>query len=141
LYSLQEEASTVVFFHFDPMTGLLQSQQTISTLPPGFKGSSFGSEIMLSPDSRFLYAVNRLHDTVAIFSIQSDGRLDSLGETSTLGDYPRYVNIDPSGNFLYACNQRSDHITCFRIDRKTGLLAFTGQYTPIGSPACIVFFQ
>lgn len=138
-YSLQEEASTVVFFHFDPATGALRPQQTISTLPPGFKGTTFTSEIVLSPDGRFLYAANRLHDTIAIFSLNSEGRLHYVGETSTMGDYPRHIQLDPSGSFMYACNQRSDSIASFRVDRKTGLLSFTGRYTAIGSPACTLF--
>ena len=140
-YSLQEEASTVVFFHFDPANGALQPQQTISTLPPGFKGTSFTSEIVLSPDERFIYAANRLHDTIAIFALQADGRVEYKGETSTRGDYPRHIQIAPGGEFLYACNQRSDSLASFRVDKKTGMLAFTGQYTGIGSPACIVFFS
>jgi len=139
LYSLQEEASTVVFFHFDPEMGSLAPQQTISTLPAHFRGTSFTSEILLSLDGRFLYAVNRLHDTIAVFSLNADGRLTYVGETSTEGDYPRHLSIDPSGTFLYACNQRSDDITCFRIDRKTGIPVFTGQYTAVGSPTCLVF--
>jgi 6-phosphogluconolactonase len=139
LYSLQEEASTVVFFHFDPATGELRSQQTISTLPPGFKGTTFTSEIVLSPDGHFLYAANRLHDTIAIFSLNSEGRLHYVGETSTMGDYPRHIQLDPSGSFMYACNQRSDSIASFRVDRKTGLLSFTGLYTSAGSPACTLF--
>ena len=139
LYSIQEEASTVVFFHFDPATGLIVSQQTISALPQGFAGTSFGSEIRVSGDGRFLYAANRLHDTIAVFSIDTSGKLIAIGETSTLGDYPSQFNIDPSGTILYACNQRSDQITSFRIDKKTGLLTFTGQYAPVGSPTCIIF--
>jgi 6-phosphogluconolactonase len=139
LYSLQEEASTVTFFHFDPATGALRPQQTITTLPPGFKGTTFTSEILLSSDGRFLYAANRLHDSIAIFSLNSEGRLHYLGETSTMGDYPRHIQIDPSGTFLYACNQRSDSISSFRVDRKTGLLTFTGKYASIGSPACTLF--
>jgi len=139
LYSLQEEASTVVFFHFDPVTGSIDPQQTISTLPAHFNGTSFTSEILFSADGRFLYAANRLHDTIAIFSLNTDGRLTYVGETSTEGDYPRHISLDPSGTFLYACNQRSDDITCFRIDRKTGMPKFTGQYTGIGSPACLLF--
>ena len=138
-FSLQEEASTVVFFHFDPVTGSLASQQTISTLPTAFRGTSFTSEILLSPDGRYLYAVNRLHDTIAVFTLDPNGRLTYVGETSTEGDYPRHLSIDPSGTFLYACNQRSDDITCFRIDRNTGMPIFTGQYTAIGSPTCTVF--
>ena len=139
LYSLQEEGSTVVFFHFDPATGSLRAQQTISTVPPGFKGTNFTSEILLSPDGRFLYAANRLHDSIAIFSLNGEGRLHSLGETSTRGDYPRYIGSAPGGAFLYACNQRSDSIASFRVDRKSGMLTFTGRYTSIGSPACILF--
>jgi 6-phosphogluconolactonase len=139
LYSLQEEASTVVFFHFDPATGSLRPQQTISTLPQGFRGTSFTSEILLSPDGRFLYAANRLHDTIAVFSLDPQGLLHYIGETSTLGDYPRHIQLAPGGAFMYACNQRSDSITFFSVDQKTGLLTFTGRYIPVGSPSCITF--
>ena len=139
LYSIQEEASTLTFFHYDPSTGSLSSQQTISTLPPGFTGTSFASGVKVSADGRFLYAANRLHDTIAIFSIASSGTLKYLGEVSTMGDYPSQFNIDPSGKFLYACNRKSDVVTSFSINRDTGLLSFTGHYTPVGSASCIVF--
>ncbi len=139
LYSLQEEASNVAFFVFDSETGFLHLQQTVSTLPTAFQGTSFTSEIVLSPDGRFLYAANRLHDSIAAFSLGLDGRLTYVGETTTEGDYPRHLSIHPSGTYLYACNQRSDAITCFRLDRKTGRPVFTGQYTAVGSPACIIF--
>jgi 6-phosphogluconolactonase (cycloisomerase 2 family) len=95
----------------------------------------------VSPDGRFLYAANRLHDTIAAFSIGADGRLQWAGEASTMGDYPGQCRIDPSGNFLYACNRRSDSITCFKIHRETGSLTFTGQYTAVGSPASITFLS
>ena len=139
LYSIQEEGSTIQYFHFDPETGALQEQQKISTLPDGFAGTNFTSEIVIAKDGRFLYGGNRLHDTVAAFSIAGDGRLKHIGEISTLGDYPRHVAIEPSGNFLYSANQRSDSITCYRINRETGMPVFTGQYLALGSPACIVF--
>ena len=141
LYAIQEEASTVVLFHYDSETGSLTSQQTISTLPPGFTGSSFASEVLISPNGRFLYAVNRLHDTIAIFAINTDGKLKRVGETSTLGDYPNQCRIDPTGSFFYACNRRSDAITTFRIHRDTGLLTSTGKYTAVGSPASITFLR
>jgi 6-phosphogluconolactonase len=138
LYSLQEEASTVVFFHFDAKTGALHAEQTISTLPPGFKGTTFTSEILLSPDGRFLYAANRLHDSIAIFAVGAEGRLRYLGEASTMGDYPRHMQFTPDGTWFYVCNQRSDSISAFSVDKKTGLLTFK-SYTGLGSPACIVF--
>ena len=138
-YSLQEEGSTIVAFDYDAANGRLREKQTISTLPKGFAGTNFTSEIVVSPDSRFVYAANRLHDSIVWFAIGADGRLTWGGEEWTRGDYPRSFTIDPAGRFLFSCNQRSDAIAGFRIDAKSGRLTFTGQYTAVGSPAHIVF--
>ena len=116
-------------------------RQTISTLPAGFAGTNFTSEVMVSSDGKFVYAANRLHDSIAVFSVRATGELTFAGETWTRGDYPRSFNIDPTGNFLYSCNQRGDAITTFRVNRKTGGLTFTGQYTPVGTPSMLVFLQ
>jgi 6-phosphogluconolactonase len=139
LYLLQEEASTISFFKFDSTTGALEAQQSISTLTPGFAGTNYTSEIAVSADGKFLYAANRLHDTITICSIATDGRIQRIGEASTLGDYPRHIAIDPAGNFIYVCNQKSDSITVFRRNHTTGLLTATGSYAAIGSPAILVF--
>jgi 6-phosphogluconolactonase len=141
LYSLQEEASTIVLFDYDAAQGRLALRQSLSSLPPGFAGSSFSSEIMVSRDGRFVYAANRLHDGIACFSIGETGTLTFIGEEWTRGDYPRSFNFDPTGDFLYSCNQRADAITAFRADRKSGGLTFTGQFTPVGNPSIIVFLD
>jgi 6-phosphogluconolactonase (cycloisomerase 2 family) len=141
LYSIQEEGSTILLFDFDVATGRLTSRQTISTLPPGFAGSNFCSEILVSADGRYVYAGNRLHDSIGIFSIGSNGTLSYVGEEWTRGDYPRSFNFDPSGQFLYCCNQRADSIAAFRVDRKSGGLSFTGHYAAVGNPSHIVFLD
>jgi len=141
LYSIQEEASTVAFFRYDPSTGSPEMQQTLSTLPADFAGTSFASEIVVAPGGKMLYATNRLHSSIAVFSIASDGRLSYRAETPAHGDYPVQCRIDCGGNFLYVCNRRSDNITSFQIDPDTGLLSFTGRYVPVGSPGCICEFS
>jgi 6-phosphogluconolactonase (cycloisomerase 2 family) len=138
-YSLQEEGSTLAVFDYDSANGRLTVKQTLSSLPRGFAGTNFTSEVMISSDGRFLYAANRLHDSIAWFSISSTGTLAFAGEEWTRGDYPCSFNVDPSGNFLYSCNQHGDALTAFRVNPKTGALAFTGQYTPVGTPVSIVF--
>ncbi len=140
-YSIQEEGSTIVLFDYDAATGRLASRQTISTLPPGFAGSNFCSEILISADGKFIYAGNRLHDSIGIFSVGSDGTLTFVGEEWTRGNYPRSFNFDPTGQFLYCCNQRADNIAIFRVDRKTGGLNFTGNYASVGNPSIIVFLD
>lgn len=140
-YSLQEEGSNIVLFDYDAEKGRLTSRQTISSLPPGFAGSNFSSEIKVSQDGRFVYAGNRLHDGIACFAIGNDGTLTFVSEEWTRGDYPRSFAFDPTGNFLYSCNQRADNITAFRVDKKTGALGFTGRYTKVGNPSIIVFLD
>ncbi|HET7842495.1 MAG TPA: lactonase family protein [Terriglobia bacterium] len=139
MYSLQEEASTLVGFDFDAQAGKLTAQQTLSSLPEGFAGTNFTSEVRVSSDGRFVYAANHLHDSIAIFSVAETGKLAYVGAEWTRGDYPRSITLDPTGNFLYSCNQRADAITVFRIERKTGKLTFTGEYVAVGTPAILVF--
>lgn len=140
-YSIQEEGSTIVLFDYDSEAGRLNARQTISTLPDGFAGSNFCSEILVSPDGKFVYAGNRLHDSVGIFAIGDDGELTHVDDEWTRGDYPRSFNFDPTGQYLYSCNQRADHIAAFRVNRDSGKLTFTGHYAPVGNPSSIIFVE
>ncbi len=139
LYSIQEEGSTIVLFDWDGASGRLTPRQTIASLPPGYAGSNFCSEILVSADGRFVYGGNRLHDSIGIFAVGRTGELTFAGYEWTRGNYPRSFAFEPTNRFLYCCNQRADHVTVFRADAKTGALAFTGQYTPVGNPSHIVF--
>ncbi len=139
MYLLTEEASTLVHFDYDPDQGTLSARKTISSLPPGFAGTNFGSEVRISKDGRFLYAAGRLHDSISWFAIGEDGALSYAGEEWTRGDYPRSFNFDPSERFVYSCNQRADAVTIFRRDAESGRLEFTGRYVPVGTPSAILF--
>ncbi|MFO0011514.1 MAG: lactonase family protein [Planctomycetota bacterium] len=141
LVSIQEEGSTLVRFDYDAKSGTLTARQTISTLPPGYAGSNFCSEVLFSRDGRFVYAGNRLHDSIGIFSVGSQGELAYVGEEWTRGNYPRSFAFDPTGRFLYCCNQRADHVTVFEVDPQTGKLRFTGQYVPVGNPSMVCFVE
>ena len=94
---------------------------------------------MVSPNGNFIYAANRLHDTIAIFRIERAGHPELIDEEWTRGDYPRSFSIDPSGRYMYVCNQRSDAVTTFRVDGDGRRLRFADRYTPVGSPASIIF--
>ncbi len=156
VYSIQEEGDTIIFWRFNPATGSLTNVQQVSSLPPGFVGTVFTSEIRVSADGRFVYGVNRLSDTICVFRIDEDGTLTQVSHASTLGDYPRIITIDPSGRFLVSGNQRADNVTTFRIsgrredegddddrsgesNKRGGSLTFTGNYTAVGSPSGMVF--
>ena len=131
----------LALFDYDGTSGRLTARQTLSTLPPGFAGSNFCSEILISSDGRFVYVGNRLHDSIGIFAVGSDGTLTYVGEEWTRGNYPRSFSLDPTGRFLYCCNQRGDTVAVFRVDRSAGTLSFTGHYAAVGNPSMIAFLD
>jgi 6-phosphogluconolactonase len=141
MYSIQEEASTIMFWQFDPATGALSPQQIISSVPPGFTGTDFTSEIRVSADGDFVYGANRLNDTISVFKVGRDGTLTQVGYASTLGDYPRIFALDPSGRFMAVGNQSADNVTTFSVNPGNGSLKFTGNYTSVGSPSGMVFLS
>jgi 6-phosphogluconolactonase len=138
-FNLYEHDAKIAVYDYDGARGALKFKQSISTLPAKFAGSNLSSEIIITADGRFLYASNRLHNSIAVFAVGADGQLRSVSEQWVHADSPRSMNIDPSGEFLYSCNQRGDSITSFRISPVSGTLSFTGRFEPVGSPAALVF--
>ncbi|MDQ3701474.1 MAG: lactonase family protein [Chloroflexota bacterium] len=140
VYSLNEEASTLDVMAYNSGDGSLAIQHTLSTLPDGYEGTNYPSEIHVSDDGRFVYAANRLHDTIAVFAIDAaTGMATSRGHVWTRGSYPRHFAIEPTGKFLYVCHTQSDNVTSFVVDRATGHLEFTGKFTAVGNPSHIAF--
>ncbi len=141
-YSVNELASTVTAFTFDAAHGVLRSFQTISTLAKGFSGENDTAEIHLHPNGKFLFASNRGHDSIAVFSIdKTSGRLTPAGDFSTQGKTPRNFEIDPTGARLFVANQDSGNIVVFRIDPRTGALGATGQILNVPSPVSLKFVR
>ena len=137
-YVINEEASTMTFMTYNAATGILTPQQTIPTVPEDFVGTNYTSEVIVSRDGRYVYGLNRLHDTIAIFRVGGGGELTLLREEWTRADYPRHVGIEPTGNFMYVCNDRGDSITIFRIHGGGQHLNFVG-YQPVRIPSFIGF--
>jgi 6-phosphogluconolactonase (cycloisomerase 2 family) len=137
-YNLYEHDARVVVYDYDGTRGAMRLKQSLSTLPPHFAGSNLASGIVISPDGRFLYVGNRLHSSIAIFTIAEDGQLRSAYETWTHADSPRSIAMDPSGEIIFSCNQRSDSLTSFRINPANGALGFTGRFEAVGSPAVMI---
>lgn len=136
---INEEASTLTSYRFDSQKGTLKQLKTLSTLPADYKGTNFAAGLVLDEQGKNLYVANRLHNSIAHFSVNDEGELQPVAEIWTRGDYPRTLTLDPSGRYLYAMNQRSDNITRFSVDKQSGKLSFVEGYTPVGSPSQMVF--
>jgi 6-phosphogluconolactonase len=141
MYVLGELKSTVTAINLiGPDDFVPTSFQKISALPERFSGRNDAAEIAIHPSGKWLFASNRGHDTIAIFSIDpATGKLRPLGDYSTGGKEPRHFALDPTGQFLLAENQYSNNIVVFRINPTTGALAQVSETANIPSPVCLVF--
>ena len=132
--------STVVTYAYDPTDGGLRELGTISTLPDGYSGPSDAAEIVLHPSGKFLYASNRGHDSIAVFSIApATGTLTRVEIVPVLGKTPRNFALDPTGSWLLGGQSGFDNLVIFRINRNTGRLTATGQVLQVPSPVCVKF--
>jgi 6-phosphogluconolactonase len=139
-YVVNELDASITTYHFDWSTGALKPLQILPTASSTFTGNNTAAEIAVSRSGRFVYASNRGHDSIAVFSIDAAaGTLTSMGWTPTQGTTPRYFGIHPSGRELYAANQTSDTVVVFRIDEVTGQLNATGEILKAGAPCTIAF--
>ncbi len=131
VYVSGELDSTVSVFAYDPAAGALAETQHVSTLPAGFTGENYPSEIAVAPSGRFVYCANRLHDSLAVFAVDpASGRLAPAGHAPLAGPhgaaFPRHFAIDATGAWLLVANQRGHNVAVFRLDAATGWPEFAG---------------
>jgi 6-phosphogluconolactonase len=137
-YVINELQSTVTAFHYDPERGILETLQTVSTLPRGYKGDTTTAEVQVHPSGKFLYGSNRGHNSIAIFAIDEEtGKLTAHGHQTNQIKIPRNFGIDPTGKYLLVANQDADTVVVFRIDAKTGELTPTGNVAEVPKPVCV----
>ncbi len=137
VYVINELSNTITCFDYAADVGTLTAQQTISTLPPGFSGKTNTADLKISPNGKFLYGTNRGHDSIAIYKIADDGRLQLVSIDPSLGKGPQNLLITPDGRWLLCANMPGNSLVVFAIDSKTGALTPIGKPLSIPMPSCI----
>ena len=136
IYVVNELTSSVSLVTKDAAGYSLGS--SFSTLPEGFDEENTCADIHISDDGNFLYASNRGHNSIAIFSVETNGDLSPVGHESTRGNGPRNFALSPDNAFLLVANQLTDNIVSFKRDAESGKLEYiTEVFAP--TPVCILF--
>jgi 6-phosphogluconolactonase len=96
-------------YTINPTTGIL-TQNTPATIAAG----NAPTEIAVDPTSKFAYVINRLDNTVSMFTIDpGTGNLapnsTASNPTATIatGTEPFRIDFDPTGKFVYVTNEGS----------------------------------
>ncbi len=139
-YVNNEMGNSVTAFSRDAETGALTPIQTLSTLPPEAReAGGKTSGIFCHPSGKWLYVSNRGHDSIAVFAIGADGRLEFVEAAPAGVKTPRGFGIDPAGRWLVAGGQDDHRIVVLAIDQATGRLTPTGESAEVGAPVCVTF--
>jgi 6-phosphogluconolactonase len=136
-YLIDETDSTMSELSFDASQGTLSILQTVSTLPAGFSGTNTAAEVHVHPSGQWLFGSNRGDDSVAVFPLDSSGKMGGPAFTKTGGTTPRDFALDPSGTFLYAANQGTGNVVVFRFDATLGTLTPTGSTVTVPSASFV----
>lgn len=141
VYLINELSMTVTVFEYDEAGGTMTPLQTITTLPESmWKVPNKASEIRLHPTGRFVYAGNRGHDSITVFSVdETNGLLSYVEREAIRGAYPRNFNIDPTGRWLIAAGRASNTLSIFSIDGESGRLYFTTDVLNVPDPICVEY--
>ena len=138
-YLVNELSSTVVSLQIDHRTGVFKKLDKVSTLPADFAGKNYCADIHITKNGKYLFASNRGHHSIAVFSISETGQLVCIGIEPVQGEWPRNFTLTPDEKFILVANQNTDNITVFSLDRESGALAFTGSEMEVSKPVALVF--
>ena len=141
LYAVQEISNEVIAFKWDSGKGVLTQFQQVKTLPDDFTAANTAAEIAIRNDGKFLYVSNRGHDSIAVYSISSNGELTLRQRVPSRGKVPRYFTFDPSNKWLIVSNQEGGNVVVFAVDAKSGELKPVGEQVPIAKPMAVVFLR
>lgn len=141
-YIITELSSEIITVEYNPVNGSFKELQYVSTIPADFTENNQCSAIHVSSDGRFVYAANRGHNTIALYSVdEKTGTLTFVEHTSTEGNWPRDFVLDPSEAFLVASNEKSHNLVLYSRDRSTGKLTLLQSDVTIPEPVCVKFLN
>ena len=110
-----------------------------STLPVDFTQNNSCADIHYHPNGKFIYGSNRGHNSIAVFEVNTDGKLLAKGHVPSGGTVPRNFMITPNGQWMVCANQNSSTVQVYRVDAATGQAMPHGQPIHVPTPVCLKY--
>jgi 6-phosphogluconolactonase len=136
-YFVNEHGKSVTLCDYDAGNGTLKARQSVPTVPADWRTKGSCADIHISADGRFVYASNRGHDSLAVFSVDpQSGELTAHGQTPT-EKTPRSFCIVPGGGFVVSAGEGSHKLIVYRRNAETGALIPLKTYECGKGPAWV----
>lgn len=130
LYIVCEGCSEILNYSFKD-NRYVKVQEIETTLN---KSKNMASAIRIY--NNYLFASNRGDDTIAMYQILQDGRLEHLKQFDVKGKCPRDFNITKDGKYLIVANEKSNKVNIFEINYIENQIYLTSEID-IVKPVCI----
>ncbi len=139
VYVNNEMGLTVSVFARDIASGALDLVQTLPVLPEGSPTEGVSTaEILMHPTGRWVYVSNRGHDSITVYSVRPDGRLELLENVPAAVAVPRGLGIDSTGRWMVVAGQNDGGLASFRVGTD-GRLSKTDVVKTNAVPVCVIF--
>jgi 6-phosphogluconolactonase len=123
--SANDQESSITLCELDVKNGIITKIDTFNAcVGPGY--------VRLSPDQKFLYAVNQ-GNTIASFGVGKGGTLTYLNRQNAEGVNPCHVSVHPSGKMAFLANYTSGSWAAYPISSNGKIEASTAKYQFAGS--------
>lgn len=129
-YVLTENSSQIHVYDVNETSGALEPRPDASVYTHDDEMRHWSSDIQVTPDGRFVYAVNRDEPEIVRFEVTADRSLVRLG-SDDLAAVVRAFAVDPKGGYLQVGGANGD-LVAYRIDPENGSLSETASQSGLG---------
>ncbi len=108
-----------------------------STLPSKFTEDNCAVTLKITDDDKYLFVTNSGDNSVAIYEIDQEKKMEKLCVLPVSGIYPRDIYLFPDNKHFVSINQESDSITVFGVNYEKGYIYMKGKPIHVPCPTCI----
>lgn len=139
MYIVGELSSQVNVARLNENTWKFEDVATYKTIPDDFSDHNGAAAIRISKDGKFIYISNRGHDSITVFKVLYDGKLELVQRISVFGSFPRDFNWDKDEKYLVVANQNTNNATLYRRNSETGNLTPIQKDIPVPEATRVLF--
>lgn len=139
MYIVGELSSQVNVARLNENTWKFEDVATYKTIPDDFSDHNGAAAIRISKDGKFIYISNRGHDSITVFKVLDDGKLELVQRISVFGSFPRDFNWDKDEKYLVVANQNTNNATLYRRNSETGNLTPIQKDIPVPEATRVLF--
>lgn len=139
MYIVCELSSQVNVARLNENTWKFEDVATYKTIPDDFSDHNGAAAIRISKDGKFIYISNRGHDSITVFKVLDDGKLELVQRISVFGSFPRDFNWDKDEKYLVVANQNTNNATLYRRNSETGNLTPIQKDIPVPEATRVLF--